>query len=162
MKNCELRLRNLGASQRLVRGAALLLGAGCLSLSPRLGRAELPPWVYAEQQRAAPLKLGIAVLSVQHWPTLQPSRLLVRARVLSVSRQPRPGALRPGDALLLSYPLPQPQASGRVGPAPLPLLQPGQHLSAWLAPDPERRGLYFPAALGRSFGPSFETLLQPR
>ena len=162
MKNCELRLRNLGVTPVLLRAAALVLLGGLALQPPLPARAELPPWVYAEEQRAAPLKLEITVLRVQRWPAVQPARLLVEARVLAVQRQPRGSALRPGDALLLSYPLPEPHASGWVGPAPLPLLRPGQHLPAWLAPDPARRGLYQPAARGRSFGPSLESLQEPR
>ena len=140
-----------------------LLAAGVMAVLPLPpARAELPPWVYAEEQRAAPLKLEIAVQRVQRWPVLQPTRLLVEARVLAVLRQPRGSDLRAGASLLLSYPLPASHADGWVGPAPLPLLQPAQRLPAWLEPDPDRRGLYRPAAQGRSFGPSFEGLQQPR
>ena len=136
--------------------AGSLLGAGFWLASSPPVRAELPPWVYGQQQREAPLRLELEVLAVQRWPALQPQQLLVQARVLAVVRQPRGARLRPGDRLQLRYPLPPQHPSGWVGPAPLPLLSAGQMVPAWLTPDPAATGLYRPAAGGHSFGPSLE------
>ena len=133
-----------------------LLGAGAWLAPVAPARAELPPWVYGQEQREAPLRLELEVLAVQRWPTLQPTQLLAQVRVLAVLRQPRAGRLRPGDRLQLRYPLPPARPSGWVGPAPLPLLTPGQRVPAWLAPDPADPGLVRPAAGGRSFGPAME------
>ena len=152
----------MGTLGRSVRGllAALVLGSllesGTWLASPPSARAELPPWVYGQEQRQAPLRLELEVLTVQPWPALQPDQLLVQARVLAVLRQPRGGRLRPGDRLQLRYALPPRHPEGWVGPAPLPLLSPGQRVPAWLAPDPDAPGSVRPAAGGRSFGPSME------
>ena len=136
--------------------AGSLLGAGSWLASLPPARAELPPWVYGQEQREAPLRLELEVLTAQRWPALQPAQLLVQARVLSVLRQPRGGRLHPGDRLQLRYSLPPRHPSGWVGPAPLPLLTAGQRVPAWLAPDPAVPGIYRPAAGGRSFGPAME------
>jgi hypothetical protein len=156
-------LRRLSGLRRallveLAAGSLLQAGSWLAPLAP--ARAELPPWVYGQEQREAPLRLQLEVLTVQRWPALQPDQLLVQARVLSVVRQPRGGRLRPGDRLQLRYPLPPPQPSGWVGPAPLPLLTAGQKVPAWLAPDPALPGVYRPAAGGRTFGPEMEAFRQ--
>ena len=153
----------VGRSMRAT-GAHLLLGlaAGALLQGlawlapPPPARAELPPWVYGQEQREAPLRLELEVLAVRRWPALQATQVLVQARVLAVVRQPRGGRLRPGDRLQLRYPQPPQHSSGWVGPAPLPLLTVGQRVPAWLAPDPAAPGAYWPAAGGRSFGPVME------
>ena len=137
-----------------------LLGAGSWLAPVPPARAELPPWVYGQEQREAPLRLELEVLTTQRWPALQPDQLLLQARVLSVVRQPRGGRLRPGDRLQLRYPLPPQHPSGWVGPAPLPLLTAGQRVPAWLTPDPAAPGVYRPAAGGRSFGPAMEEFRQ--
>jgi hypothetical protein len=135
----------------VLAGAALLWPAASV-------RAELPPWVYGQEQRGAPLRLELEVVTVQRWPALRPDQLLVLARVLSVVRQPHGSHLRPGDALQLRYPLPALQPGGWAGPAPLPLLTVRQRVPAWLKPDPALSGVYRPAAGGRSFGPSLEDI----
>ena len=135
-----------------------LLGAATWLAPLPPAQAELPPWVYGQEQRAAPLRLELEVLTVQRWPLLQPSQLLVRAQVLAVIRQPRGGRLRPGDRLQLRYPLPAQHPRGWVGPAPLPLLSAGERVPAWLAPDPAGSGVYRPAAGGYSFGPEMEAV----
>lgn len=142
--------RGLGLSA----AASLMVGAWTAPTLP--ARAELPPWVYGEEQREAPVRLELEVIRVQRWPALRPQQLLVRARVLSVLRQPRGGLLRPGVPLELHYPLPKAQPEGWVGPSPLPQLAVGQRVPAWLAPDRSAPGRYRPAAGGRSFGPSME------
>ena len=142
----------------VVVGSLLEAGTWLAPLAP--ARAELPPWVYGQEQREAPLRLELEVLTTQRWPALQPGQLLVQARVLAVVRQPRGGRLRPGDRLQLRYPLPPQHPSGWVGPAPLPLLTAGQRVPAWLTPDPAAPGVYRPAAGGRSFGPAMEEFRQ--
>jgi hypothetical protein len=137
-----------------VVGSLLPAGTGLAPLPP--ARAELPPWVYGQQQREAPLRLELEVLSVQSWPSLRPDQLLVQARVLAVLRQPRGDRLRPGDRLQVRYSLPPQHPGGWAGPAPLPLLTAGQRVPAWLAPDPVVHGVLRPAAGGRSFGPEIE------
>ena len=152
----------MGGLARSTRALVMALAAGSLldagswlaPLAP--ARAELPPWVYGQEQREAPVRLELEVLTVQRWPALQPDQLLVQARVLSVLRQPRGSRLRPGDRLQLRYSLPPQHPSGWVGPAPLPLLAAGQRVPAWLTPDPAVPGAYRPAAGGRSFGPVME------
>jgi hypothetical protein len=140
----------------LVLGS-LLEAATWLALLPP-AQAELPPWVYGQEQREAPLRLELEVLTVQRWPLLQPRQLLLRAQVLAVMRQPRGGRLRPGDRLQLRYPLLAQHPRGWVGPAPLPLLTAGQRVQAWLAPDPAGPSVYRPAAGGYSFGPEMEAV----
>ncbi|MFM7652229.1 MAG: hypothetical protein ACKO5M_04775 [Vulcanococcus sp.] len=152
----------MGTRARSLQGllAVLALGpllevGGWLAPLPS-ARAELPPWVYGQEQRQAPLRLELEVLTVQTWPADQPDQLRVQARVLAVMRQPRGGHLRPGDRLQLRYAIPPQHPGGWVGPAPLPWLKAGQRVPAWLAPDPDAPGTYRPAAGGRSFGPSME------
>ena len=149
----------------------------CLPLLPALGsialtaltlgeapsaRAELPPWVYGQEQRRAPVVLELLVRSVHTMAAgAEPKQLRAQAQVLAVKRQPAASRLRPGDAITVRYALPVSRPAGWVGPAPLPLLQAGERLSAWLAPDPALPGVYQPAAGGRSFGPSLEAVQDP-
>ena len=131
--------------------AALLLTA----LQP--ARAELPPWVYAEEQRQAPLRLEFQVLRA----VASGEQLQVRARVLAIQRQRSPLRLRPGNTIELRYPLPPPRPRGWVGPSPIPRLAAGERVSAWLTPLSGQPGLFAPAAGGRSFGPSLEDVQDP-
>jgi len=153
------RIAGLGALTGLSCFAALMLRAPA--------RAELPPWVYGQEQRQAPLRAEIQVLQVQ----LDPERQ-VRARLslLAIQRQPLPALLRPGQTIVVAYTLPPARPQGWAGPSPLPLLRPGQRLPAWLAPEPQTAApaaaaasngaLFRPAAGGRSFGPSLEEARQ--
>jgi hypothetical protein len=137
------------------------LGAIALVLSPA-ARAELPPWVYGQEQRDAPYALELLVRSVHATSAgAEPAQLQVRAQVLEVKRQPAAARLRVGDGITLRYALPPRRPAGWVGPAPLPLLQAGERLPAWLAPDPSLPGVLQPAAGGRSFGPSLESEREP-
>ena len=132
-----------------------LAAAPLIALAPV--RAELPPWVYAEDQRNAPLVVELQVTSVK----ADASPVVVKARVLRVLRvQRKPAAvqLRPGDSLEIRYPLPPQRPEGWVGPSPVPLLRSGQQVTAWLAVDQEVPQVWAPAAGGRSFGPSLEDL----
>ena len=131
--------------------AALLLTA----LQP--ARAELPPWVYAEEQRQAPLRLELQVLRA----VASGEQLQVRARVLAIQRQRSPLRLRPGNTIELRYPLPPPRPRGWVGPSPIPRLAAGERVTAWLTPLSGQPGLFAPAAGGRSFGPSLEDVQDP-
>lgn len=146
----------------------LLPALGCLALSAiPLGwaptvRAELPPWVYGQEQRQAPYALELLVRSVHSKASgAEPKQLQVQAQVLQVKRQPPGARLRAGNEISLTYALPPSRPSGWAGPAPLPELQAGERLPAWLAPDPSLPGVYLPAAGGRSFGPSMESEREP-
>ena len=144
----------------------LMAGLAALAL-PAPVRAELPPWVYGQEQRQAPLRAEIQVLQVQ----LDPERQVrARLRLLAIQRQPLPARLRPGQTIVVAYTLPPARPQGWAGPSPLPLLRPGQRLPAWLAPEPQTAApavaaasdgaLFRPAAGGRSFGPSLEEARQ--
>ena len=144
----------------------LMAGLAALVL-PAPVRAELPPWVYGQEQRQAPLRAEIQVLQVQ----LDPERQVrARLRLLAIQRQPLPARLRPGQTIVVAYTLPPARPQGWAGPSPLPLLRPGQRLPAWLAPEPQTAApaaavasdgaLFRPAAGGRSFGPSLEEARQ--
>ena len=146
----------------------LLPALGCLALSAiPLGwaptvRAELPPWVYGQEQRQAPYALELLVRSVHSKASgAEPKQLQVQAQVLQVKRQPPGALLRAGNEISLTYALSPSRPSGWAGPAPLPELQAGERLPAWLAPDPSLPGVYLPAAGGRSFGPSMESEREP-
>jgi len=137
------------------------LGALSLAGVPAV-RAELPPWVYGQEQRQAPYVLELLVRSVHTLPAgSDPEQLQVRAQVLEVKRQPPAARLRAGDAISLRYALPPSRPAGWAGPAPLPVLQPGEQLPAWLVPDAALPGVFKPAAGGRSFGPSLEREREP-
>jgi hypothetical protein len=144
----------------------LMAGLAALVL-PAPVRAELPPWVYGQEQRQAPLRAEIQVLQVQ----LDPERQVrARLRLLAIQRQPLPARLQPGQTIVVAYTLPPARPQGWAGPSPLPLLRPGQRLPAWLAPEPQTAApaaavasdgaLFRPAAGGRSFGPSLEEARQ--
>ena len=132
-----------------------------LAVAPLIGltpaQAELPPWVYAEEQRSAPLVVELQVTSVE----ADASPVVLRARVLRVQRKPGAIQLRDGDSLEIRYPLPPRRPEGWVGPAPVPLLRAGERVMAWLVADPKVAQVWAPAAGGRSFGPSLEDLPSP-
>ena len=152
----------------LAPGRLMVLMAGLAALVlPAPVRAELPPWVYGQEQRQAPLRAEIQVLQVQ----LDPERQVrARLRLLAIQRQPLPARLQPGQTIVVAYTLPPARPQGWAGPSPLPLLRPGQRLPAWLAPEPQTAApdaavasdgaLFRPAAGGRSFGPSLEEARQ--
>jgi len=129
-------------------------------------RAELPPCVYGQEQRQAPYVLELLVRSVHRMEAgtetdTETEQVRVQAQVLMVQRQPRAARLRAGDTITVRYALPPSRPSGWVGPAPLPVLQAGERLPAWLAPDASLPGVLQPAAGGRSFGPSMEREREP-
>jgi hypothetical protein len=123
-----------------------------------IARAELAPWVYGEQQRQAPVVVQLEVLSAAQvagdWQ--------VHGRVLKVIRQPNAGLLRPNERVQIRYPLPEVRPPGMVGPSPVPVLRPGETVTAWIRPIPRQKNWFSPAAGGRSFGPAMEDQLEPR
>lgn len=128
-----------------------LIGACSLS---GVARAELPPYVYADQQRAAQ-----AVVQLQVLQTLrQGQELSVKARVLAIRRQSLSPRLRVGQTLSLRYPLPVWRRQGWVGPSPVPVLKQGEQVTAWLNRDTAQGPWFKPAAGGFSFGPSMESM----
>ncbi|QCH13609.1 hypothetical protein CB0101_00500 [Synechococcus sp. CB0101] len=145
------------------RFSAAWLALGCLTLTlPPEGRAELPPAVYAQEHRQAPYALELLVRSVHRTGSVAAGQQLqVVAQVLEVKRQPAGARLKPGDQIRLSYGLPPARPQGWAGPSPVPPLEPGERVPAWLSPDPAGPGRFQPAAGGRSFGPSLEAVVEP-
>jgi hypothetical protein len=126
-------------------------------LGPTLARAELPPWVYGEQQRQAPVVLRMAVeKGVTHAGDLH-----VQGRVLQVLRQPKASQIQPGQRIWLFYAVPVSRPVAMVGPSPLPVLRAGETVTAWLQPIHSTRSAFSPAAGGKSFGPSMEESVEP-
>ena len=119
--------------------------------------AELPPWVYGEQQRRAPVVVRLRVVQAER----EGNEARVRGEVLRVWRQPATASLKPGQGIGLRYSLPPERAPGLVGPSSLPLPRPGEEVNAWLQPIEGHRETFAPAAGGRSFGPSLENSRQP-
>jgi hypothetical protein len=145
------------ASPALSLGLPIALGWMVLGLSPGGVRAELPPWVYGEQQRRAPVVVRLRVLQ----SVREGSEADVRGEVLRVWRQPGNAVLKPGQAIGLRYPLPPERKPGLVGPSALRLPRQGEELNAWLQPIQGQRDTFSPAAGGQSFGPSLEAFRQP-
>jgi hypothetical protein len=129
-----------------------------LGLSPASVRAELPPWVYGEQQRQAPLVVKLRVLEARR----EGNEAHVRGKVLGVWRQPAAARLKAGQTIGLRYSLPPKRAAGWAGPSSLPLPRQGEELKAWLQPISGSPGTFAPAAGGRSFGPSLESMHEPQ
>lgn len=136
---------------------AIALGTALLAVA---ARAELPPWVYGQQQREAPLVVELSILAVE----TDAAGFRVQGRVLAVRRQRRPAPVRVGSRLWLR--LPPLAATGSApalpGPAPLQPPRPGARLTAWLEPGPSGGAPWLPAAGGRSFGPTLEAVREPR
>jgi hypothetical protein len=137
--------------------STLALLTGGISRQPLPAGAELPPWVYSERQRTAPLRL---TLHLEERRRLG-ERLQGRARILAVVRQPSGSPLQTGQRIGLQLPLPSPRQPGFGGPAPVTLPERGSRFEAWLAPLPGQPGWYAPAAGGYSFGPSLEEQREP-
>jgi hypothetical protein len=126
-------------------------------LNPGVVRAELPPWVYGEQQRRAPVVVRLRVLQAVR----AGNEARVRGQVLRVWRQPGTASLKPGQAIGLRYSLPPEHALGWAGPSPLPLPRVGEVFNAWLQPVQGSLDTFAPAAGGRSFGPLMEDSREP-
>lgn len=133
------------------------LAAGVIALAPA-ARAELPPWVYGDQQRQAPL---VAALAVQRVSRVG-ADVVVRGRVERVIRQTGPVVVTPGQVIQLRYAAPPERAVAMVGPSPLRLPKRGERLTAWLTPIRGETASFAPAAGGHSFGPSLEDMREPQ
>jgi len=144
--------------QTLSRAAAALLLVGLTAPA----WAELPPWVYGDEQRRAPLLAEIRIEQNRSHGLQQ----TLKARLLSIRRQSLQPPLRSGSLIEIVYERPPQRPLGWAGPSPIPVLPPGSRSWAWLAPMPSpvaTPGLrrFAPAAGGKSFGPSLETLQDP-
>lgn len=148
----------LARTQRRFPKILLSWGLGVGLLLPLAARAELPPWVYGEQQRQAPVVVRLEVVEAGQ----DASEWQVRGRVLKVLRQPGHGQLQAMQWIRLRYPLPDRHSPQMVGPAPVPVLRPGQTVTAWLKPLAGVIGSFAPAAGGRSFGPPMEGVVEPK
>lgn len=152
----------MAASIRL-RASLLALAspciAACITCAPVLtpaARAELPPYVYAEEQRQAEVVLRLRVLSTLR----RRDQLTVQAQVLAIQRQRLARPLTVGQTITLRYGLPIWRRQGWVGPSPVPVLKTGEEVTAWLDRDPATTGRFRPAAGGLSFGPSLEATVE--
>jgi hypothetical protein len=139
------------------RALPVLLALGIPGTWPGVARAELPPWVYGEQQRQAPVVVRLRIQRAER----SGSEARVSGQVLRVWRQPEALSLKSGQSIGLRYSLPPEGAPGLVGPSSLPLPRKGEVVTAWLRALPGQ-GLFAPAAGGRSFGPSMEEVREPR
>jgi hypothetical protein len=136
--------------------AALLLGG--LALDPLPTRAELPPWVYGDQQRQAPVVVRLVVLETAQ----RGDEASLRCQVLRVWRQPSTHGLKRGQTIQVRYSVPPQRPPGWVGPSALAVPRVGERLLAWLSPIANDPGSFAPAAGGRSFGPSMEGFREPQ
>jgi len=160
---CWLR-QNAGVATELM-GPAICRGVAALALvaaAAAPARSELPPWVYGDDQRRAPLVVEIRVERSQAHGPIQ----TLQAKVLAVRRQSKGLALRPGSLLEILFNRRPAQPMGWAGPNPIPVLAPGTRTLAWLSPLPNQEPThaphrFAPAAGGRSFGPSLEEVMEP-
>jgi len=141
---------------RLFLTAALMLLPAATSL-----RAELPPDVYDDMQKKAPVKADIFVTEVtsalppaavkDKTPeelAKMPYAITVQAKLVKAERG---GDGIPSDAPLnITYER-QHRPEGFVGPAQIPILEVGKSYTAYLTKDAATPGLFLPAAKGQSF-----------
>jgi hypothetical protein len=139
------------------RALPLSLALVVLGTSPGVARAELPPWVYGDQQRRAPVVVRLRILQAER----SGSEARVRGEVRRVWRQPEALSLKAGQTIELRYALAPERPPGWVGPSALPLPGKGEVVNVWLRANPVTPGVFAPAAGGRSFGPSMETFREP-
>ncbi|MFN9643566.1 MAG: hypothetical protein ACK6BG_00235 [Cyanobacteriota bacterium] len=139
------------------RALPVALSLVVLGTSPGVARAELPPWVYGDQQRRAPVVVKLRILQAER----SGSEARVRGEVRRVWRQPDGLSVKAGQTIDLRYALAVERPPGWVGPSALPLPQKGEVVNAWLKPIPGTSGRFAPAAEGRSFGPSMEAFQEP-
>ena len=139
-------------SLSITAAALRLLLAGCaFAWFAGPARAELPPQVYREQQRAAPESLEIRVRSVKSSRTKKADHTLITHNVdADVQKVARTATgLKPGATITIRYtqrvpdqPLP--------GPSEVPTLKKAQVCPAFLA-RMKKENTYAPAAGGYSF-----------
>jgi hypothetical protein len=127
-----------------------LLAAGTLPPLATAARAELPPTAYEAMRGKAAIVAILAIQSVQRSAartdgTMETVRVTVRARVLSVIRG---SGLAMGATVTIHYTHSRPVKPGWVGPSPIPILEKGTRVLAWLN---RAKGFLAPAARGRSF-----------
>ena len=134
--------------------AVTSVGLASLVMTTPAAQAELPPYVYADMQRQAEVVVRLKVLQTRR----SENELTVQARVLTVTRQPVSGTLRRGQDLGLRYSLPIWHRQGWVGPSPVPVLKPGEQVTAWLNRESPTSAWFRPAAGGHSFGPAVEAM----
>ncbi len=144
---------------QLVSRAAAALLLACVAAP---ARAELPPWVYGDEQRRAPLLAEIRVERSLSKGLIQ----TLRARLLDIRRQSLQPPLRPGGLIEIVYERPPQRPFGWAGPSAIPVLAPGSRSLAWLTPLPSTAAMaglrrFAPAAGGQSFGPSLEAMQDP-
>ncbi|HLL74781.1 MAG TPA: hypothetical protein VK421_05910 [Pyrinomonadaceae bacterium] len=134
-----------GVRRRFLMPVALLF---CLSAS---AFAELPPYVYKEQQAKSPERLTIKVKSVKTTERDEPDRkrvdVTVEARVTKVARTA--SRLRPGRTIRIRYTRSE-YKQPIAGPSEVPLLREGETYPAFLSKSKEGN-TYAPAAGGFSF-----------
>ncbi|MDN3919634.1 hypothetical protein [Roseateles violae] len=134
-----------------------LLGAGLLMAVALPARAELSPMLYLCWARQAPEALQVQVLNIETEPVQGEPELIARVASLRVTAVRRSAdGLKPGAQIRIRQieSKHKPAAGAPMpGPAPMPSLQQGQALSAFLEPDGQLRGFYQPAARGQSFSP---------
>jgi hypothetical protein len=140
-------------SRALPASLALLV----LGVSPSVVRAELPPWVYGDQQRRAPVVVRLRVLQAER----SGSEARVSGQVMRVWRQPDATVLKSGQTIGVRYALPPEREPAMVGPSTLPLPRKGDVVNAWLQAIPGQNLMFAPAAGGRSFGPLMEGFREP-
>lgn len=130
------------------RRPTLLIVLACGALGGSV-YAELPPWVYKEQQQKAPEALVIKVQSVTTRKLTEEERELIEFTVKAeVQRVERTASkLAPGATIEISY-VQHHYSRPIVGPSEVPALKDGQVCPAYLARDGKT---YAPAAGGFSF-----------
>ena len=105
-------------------GLGLALGLWAVAAAP--AGSELPPWIYGDEQRRAPVVAEIRGELSQARGQIQN----LRARLLSVQRQPAGLLLSPSNLIEIVYRRPAERPMGWVGPSPIPVLQRGTRSAA--------------------------------
>lgn len=142
-----MRARAIAAAR--LAALAWLVGGGIWA-SVGGARAELPPRAYEAMRQSARYVLVLAVESVERAAPrtdgpFRTTTVVVRARIVSVIRG---AGLKMGDTVTIRYRHREPVKPGWVGPAPIPVLEKGSRVLAWLN---RGEGAFAPAARGHSF-----------
>ncbi len=128
---------------------ALLAACQLPAMAPA-ARAELSPRVYEQMRSKAIFEVTLAVESVERSTALANAemridRVTVRARILSIIRG---AGLKKDATVTIRYTHTEHLRRGWVGPSPVPILEKGERVRAWLNPA---NGYLVPAARGWSF-----------